>query len=96
MEAKQLTRLIVDTINKTPGIEKIILFGSRARNDHDPRSDFDIAIVGATISNHDWLYLCDRIENLPTLYTIDLVRFDTASEELKTKILKQGVVLYAK
>lgn len=96
MDAKQLTSMIVQTINLTPNIEKIILFGSRAKKDADERSDFDIAIICPAISNREWLELCEHIDDLPTLLTIDLVRFDTASDELKNRILQEGKVLYEK
>lgn len=62
-------------------IEKIILFGSRARNDAQPRSDIDLALVCPTASENDWLIILGIIENADTLLKIDAIRFDMLSEK---------------
>ena len=79
-------------------IEKIIVFGSRARNDAQPRSDIDLALVCPQASEKDWLTILGIIENADTLLKIDAIRFDTLSEKnpLKEKIKQEGIVLYAK
>lgn len=79
-------------------IEKIILFGSRARNDAQPRSDIDLAFVCPSASENDWLTILDIVENADTLLKIDVIRFDMLSEinPLKEKIQKEGIVVYAK
>lgn len=74
-------------------VKKVILFGSRARGDHDERSDIDLAIAG-DITDHEWLQICEMAENTDTLLEIDLVRLNTASEALKTEIAKHGQVIY--
>ncbi len=30
---------------ETPEIQRVVLYGSRARADHDPRSDIDLAVT---------------------------------------------------
>jgi predicted nucleotidyltransferase len=91
---KKLVEQLINTITKTDGIEKIILFGSRARSDAELKSDIDIAIICPTITKREWLDICDRIENIDTLLKIDVVRFDLATENLKQRILQEGVILY--
>lgn len=75
-------------------IEKIILFGSRARGDNAERSDIDIAIVAPTIKPAQWLELLEKIDNLNTLLEIDVVNFDEVDEKLKSKIRLEGKVIY--
>ena len=85
---------LVDAITTTHQVEKVILFGSRARGDAEERSDIDIAIVCPDISVREWLDICDRIEMMDTLLEVNIVRFDTASKEFQERILQEGEVLY--
>lgn len=76
-------------------IEKIYLFGSRARGDHKERSDIDLAIVCPKASEKDWQKAMDIIEDADTLLKIDCLRLDEkTSPNLKEAILKEGIVLY--
>ena len=79
-------------------IEKIILFGSRARGDHRPKSDIDFAFVCPKATEEEWLKIVDFIENADTLLKIDCVRFDTLAltSLLRKNILEDGEVLYEK
>ena len=75
------------------GIEKVILFGSRARGDNWERSDVDLAISGGnrTMFSLD----VDEIENVPTLLMFDVVDLDReCNEDLLAAIRRDGVVLY--
>lgn len=89
MTEPELYRYIVDIITKTPNIEKIILFGSRARGDQESRSDIDIAISCPKVTEREWVEICDRIDDINTLLSIDVTRFDTASTELQKKFLNK-------
>lgn len=77
-----------------PAIEKVLLFGSRARGDHQARADIDLAIACPTISENEWIYLREAIEEIPTLLEFDVVRFDTASKALQDVILREGKIIY--
>ncbi len=78
---------------KKRGIEKIILFGSRARGDHSPRSDIDIAVKGGDITN----FAFDVEDETPTLLKFDVVDLDRpVQDDLLDSISKEGVVIYEK
>lgn len=79
-------------------VEKIYLFGSRARGDNQERSDIDIAIDCPKATSEDWNVILDLIDTMPTLFKIDCVRFDNLvnTNKLKTAILRDGIVLYQK
>lgn len=81
-----------------PFIEKIVLFGSRARGDNQPRSDIDLAIVCPQATPEEWLSILDIIENADTLLKIDCIRFDTltTSSPIKKNITSEGTELYVK
>ena len=75
---------------------EIILFGSRARDDHRENSDFDIAVRSATpIPSANWARLQVALEEEPiTLYRVDLVDFSQLNEDYKKRILSEGKTLY--
>ncbi len=74
-------------------IEKIILFGSRARGDFKERSDIDLAILGEKTDKFS--ILAD--EETSTLLKYDIVDLNKpVQEELLESIKKEGIVLYEK
>ncbi|MCI7233992.1 MAG: nucleotidyltransferase domain-containing protein [Oscillospiraceae bacterium] len=80
-------------IAKKNGIEKVILFGSRARGDNKERSDIDLAVSGGNVLDFSY----DVEENAWTLLMFDVVALDrNISQELRDEIERDGVVLYEK
>lgn len=73
------------------GIRRVVLFGSRARGTHSPRSDIDLAATGGNVAEfHE-----DLEEKARTLLMFDVVNVDTGIEpELSDAIRKDGVVIY--
>ena len=53
--------------------KKVILYGSRAKGTARERSDIDIAVSG--VDNFE--LLVEKVEELPTLYSVDMVNMDT-------------------
>lgn len=74
-------------------LNKVILFGSRARGDYKSRSDIDLAVSGGD---------CDRFsldvqEDTSTLLFFDVVNLDgTVQKELLESIEEEGVSIYEK
>ena len=58
--------------------QKVILYGSRAKGTALERSDIDIAVSGV----NDFDLLVEKIEELPTLYSVDVLNMDTCRNEL--------------
>ena len=74
-------------------IEKVILFGSRARGDFKERSDIDLAFHGGNSTN----FILDVDELTSTLLEYDIVDLDKpVRKELLESIKNEGVVLYEK
>ena len=74
-------------------INKIVLFGSRARGTNTERSDIDIAVYGGDFDSFYW----DVKEKTNSLLMFDIVQADSSvSNELKKEIQKEGVVIYEK
>lgn len=75
------------------GIEKVILFGSRARGDHKERSDIDLAISGGNTA----AFAVEADERIRTLLMFDVVNLDgPVQPELLAVIEKEGKTLYEK
>lgn len=74
-------------------IERVILFGSRARGDYKERSDIDLAVYGEQAD----LFGMEVDETVPTLLKFDIVDMTAPVQmELLESIQREGVVLYEK
>ena len=73
------------------GVEKVILFGSRARGDFRERSDIDIAFTGGDAPR----FSLDVDEETYTLLMFDIVNLDRPVQpELLKEIERDGITLY--
>ena len=73
------------------GIDKVILFGSRARGSNHDRSDVDLAVLGGDVVAFKY----DLDEHARTLLMFDVVDLAKPglSQELLSEIEKDGVRL---
>lgn len=92
--SEDLKNQIIEMLSVFPQVKKVILFGSRARGDHDERSDIDLAISAPSVDERLFTEITDRLEDLDTLLEVDVVKLDHASEDLVNRIRKEGIVLY--
>ena len=93
----QVDEVIIEIIQQCRkyGAQKIILFGSRAKGTETERSDIDIAVAG--VESFDICELQEELDDIPTLYTIDLVDLDTCKNQLLLEDIKQyGREIYKK
>jgi predicted nucleotidyltransferase len=86
--------VVAECLKAFPEVERVILFGSRARGDAGFRADIDIAVECPTADILRWSDIEEAVELAPTLLNIDLVRLDTAPPELAAVIRDEGRVLY--
>lgn len=89
-----LEQMIVNTIVKHAKPARIILFGSRARKDAQPRSDYDVAIDDPQLTPALLAKLRAELDSLPTLLNIDLVWINHAVPALRQRIIDEGKILY--
>lgn len=74
-------------------LNRVILFGSRARGDFRKTSDIDLAVTGGNIA----AFALDVEEETSTLLKFDVVNLDlSVQEELLDSIQKEGKVIYEK
>ena len=65
--------------------KEVILYGSRAKGTARERSDIDIAVTG--VEKFD--LLVEQVEDLPTLYSVDLLNLDTCENQLLLEDIEQ-------
>lgn len=76
------------------GAQRLVLYGSRARGDFQPRSDIDLAVYGMPEKQRGGFAM--EAEELPTLLKLDIVHISLNMEPaFLENIEKDGVVLYA-
>lgn len=75
------------------GASKVILYGSRAKGTNLERSDIDIAVSGVA----DFGELSEAVEDIETLYSIDLLNLDRCRNQgLLEDVEKYGQKIYEK
>ncbi len=75
------------------GLQKVILFGSRARGDHDRSSDIDLAVAGGDIKRFSYA----MEEKTSTLLRFDIIDLEACSDAgFIAGIEAEGILLYAK
>ena len=73
-------------------VDRVTLFGSRAKGTNTERSDIDIAVRGGDFDGFYW----DIKEQVHSLLSFDVVDLNSASDELKKEIERSGVTIYEK
>lgn len=75
---------------------KIVIFGSRARQDNRPTSDFDLAFFGVQDSKAWAHFAADMIAEPPTLWGLDVMQYEKVPMEMQASIDRDGVTLYVR
>lgn len=96
MQNTGIKAIVIDQIRQLAAqydIQRVLLFGSRARGDYRPRSDIDLAISGGNTA----AFTLAVDEETDTLLKYDVVNLDGAVQpKLLLEIEKDGKVLYEK
>ncbi len=88
---------LITVLSSNVKIEKLVLFGSRAKGTFENGSDIDLALFGDELKLDDILNASILIDNLQLPYQVDLVIYDRIKEQkLKDHINRVGVILYQK
>lgn len=86
---------LIGVFKKYPEIEKVILYGSRAKGNYKPGSDIDLTVVSGSLSLTQLLKIETEIDDLLLPYKIDLSLFSHIDNpDLIAHINRVGVVFY--
>jgi hypothetical protein len=86
---------LIARANADPDILAVLLFGSRARGEATPRSDFDVCLVLASDAASKRQATEKRIEYLETT-DLDVVVFQALPLHIRSRVLREGTVLYVR
>lgn len=76
-----------------PEIEKVYIYGSRAKGTYNNGSDIDFAIWSD--DNNIFFKIMDELDELPTPYKFDVTDYKNISHEgLKKSIDNDGILFY--
>jgi len=92
--ASKLVEEIQAVATESPGVERVWLFGSRARDEATPRADIDLAVECPTADAADFARVSLRLSEIETLLPVDVVRLEEAGVEMSRRVLRDGVLLY--
>ena len=84
MKAEEVIEEVADLCRQFQA-KKVILYGSRAKGTARERSDIDIEVSG--VDNFE--LLVEKVEELPTLYSVDMVNMDTCRNQLLLEDIRQ-------
>lgn len=93
---ERVQRFMAEKALQYPVIEKVLIFGSRARGDARERSDFDLAVIAPGMKQSTWSRFALEVgEDIPTLCGVDLLLLnDTISRPMRARIEEEGVIIY--
>lgn len=80
-----------------PEIERVVLYGSRAKGTHTNRSDIDLALMGSNISHHTLGDIKLDLDESDVPVPIDVLNYATLeNQDLKAHIDRVGQTIYRK
>jgi predicted nucleotidyltransferase len=78
-----------------PEIERVAIFGSRAKGGWDEGSDIDLAVIAAAMPDDRFTALWSQIDSLPLAFKVDCLHWDRLSNDnIKEKIVREGQTFY--
>lgn len=78
-----------------PAIDRVVLYGSRAKGTHRPGSDIDLVIDGPRLTQTQLLRLATALDGLDLPYAIDLsLLHEIGNPDLLDHIRRVGLPIY--
>ena len=88
-------KMMHDIFAQTVNIDKVILYGSRAKGTYKPFSDVDITLVGDQLTEEDLTDVMFRLEESSLPYFCDVSLFkNLSSPDLISHIQRMGKTIY--
>lgn len=88
---------ICSVFRKHTNIEKVLIFGSRAKGTYSEGSDIDLAAIGENISFNQLMDINIQIEDLGLLYKVDVIDYNKhINTPIGNHITRVGLPFYYK
>ena len=85
---------LAQLFESAPGLERVWLFGSRARGDFRNESDIDLVLDAPALNSTDVSRLSGRLDELGLIYRVDLVNWHDTLEERFRSLIEQDRKLF--
>lgn len=87
--------MILKVLDRYPSLEKVVIYGSRAKGTFKNSSDIDIAVYAPGMNETDFVKLRFELCELPVVFKIDVVHVEALGDrKLIEKIAKEGRVIF--
>ena len=84
-----------DLFSQYPEIQKVVIYGSRAKGNYKPGSDIDLTLYGSDLTPRLCATIAEALDDLLLPYSIDLSVFAMLKHpELEAHIQRVGVVFF--
>lgn len=93
---KDELEIIQNIFSQHPPIEKIKIFGSRARGDFRRNSDIDFALYGKNLSRQDINQILAQFETSSLIYNVDIAHFEKIQNENFKKVIETEGKIFPK
>lgn len=88
-------QILLSTFQSYPEVQKVIVYGSRAKGNFSPGSDIDLVISNSEVSRQKLAEISDTLDESDFPYLVDIqVYEDILNEKLIEHIMRVGKVLY--
>lgn len=90
---KETLDTLLSYFSNKPEIEKVVIYGSRAKGTYHNGSDIDFAVW---TDEHNYFFrIAGELDDLPTPYKFDVIDYKTlAHEGMKNSIDKDGILFF--
>ena len=80
---------------KYPKIERVLIFGSRAKGVEKPYSDIDLAVIAPNMGDTEFARVLSDLDELELVFKLDVLHLDRLNQQkLRETVLAHGKTFY--
>jgi len=92
--SEKLLKFMEDIFKLKPQVERVLIYGSRAKGNYSKGSDIDITIVAPEMNFSEYLRLYSMLEDLEIPYRLDVTKYEMLEDNIKEHIKRVGQEIY--
>jgi predicted nucleotidyltransferase len=92
--SEKLLKSMEDIFKLKPQVERVLIYGSRAKGNYSKGSDIDITIVAPEMNFSEYLRLYSMLEDLEIPYRLDVTKYEMLEDNIKEHIRRVGQEIY--
>ena len=95
--SKSSMTILTDIFSKNLQVEKVILYGSRAKGNFNKRSDIDLVVIGTKLNRHIIGKIISEVNDSNCPNTVDIqILVNIKNQDLSEHIARVGQIFYLK